>query len=295
MEEKTNTSDWLGVDKEDLQFLAEVGGFESVFVEDDADADAATDGIALPEPNTGDILKALSAIVITDSPDALCQFVAENKEDIYRAALFDEDIARALLAGYKMGVSQRSGGCANDLGALYYLGDFVEQDYKKAAELYELAIQWGCEQSIINMGYIYEYGRIGKPDYTKAYEYYSLASALTQKSEALCKLGDMYSRGKSVARDMAKAVQLWERSLQKAHGPQEFAQPAIRLAPLYLEGSDEAQVKADPLLALQLYQRAEIGLRIDIKDGLAYHGKRLKQAMEGQEKARLILDEAVII
>ena len=38
----------------------------------------------------------------------------------------------------------------NDLGALYYMGDLVEQDYAKAAELYEMAADAGCFQSIIN-------------------------------------------------------------------------------------------------------------------------------------------------
>ena len=50
----------------------------------------------------------------------------------------------------------------NDLGALYYMGDLVEQDYAKAAELYEMAADAGCFQSIINLGYIYEYGRTGQ-------------------------------------------------------------------------------------------------------------------------------------
>ena len=36
----------------------------------------------------------------------------------------------------------------NDLGALYYMGDLVEQDYAKAAELYEMAADAGCFQSI---------------------------------------------------------------------------------------------------------------------------------------------------
>ena len=77
----------------------------------------------------------------------------------------------------------------NDLGALYYMGDLVEQDYAKAAELYEMAADAGCFQSIINLGYIYEYGRTGKPDHTKAYQWYSLAAALAPSSEAVYKLG----------------------------------------------------------------------------------------------------------
>ena len=65
----------------------------------------------------------------------------------------------------------------NDLGALYYMGDLVEQDYAKAAELYEMAADAGCFQSIINLGYIYEYGRTGKPDHTKAISVFARRSA----------------------------------------------------------------------------------------------------------------------
>lgn len=281
---------WASLEIDDLKFIALAGGFDPVFANGE-DAEVDTDEFIPSEPTAEEILKALSQVAFTKGPDAFCIFVAEHKEDIYLAAVFDENITRALIIGYKMGIGQKNGSCANDLGAMYYMGDLVEQDYKKASELYELAITWGCSQSIINMGYIYEYGRIGEPDYIKAYEYYSLASALTQKSEALYKLGDMYSRGKSVQKSISQAVQLWEKSLEEAQNMQEAAQPAIRLAPLYLDGSKEASIESDPFLALQLYQRAEIGLRLDIKEGLTYYQKRLIQAIEGQEKARLVLDE----
>lgn len=290
MDEKQPNINWFELDKEELQFLGDAAGFETVVVSDDEALDSAVGEIVAPRPNAGEIIKALSTVAITEGPEAFCAFVVEHREEVYAAAFFDEDVIRALLVGYKLGIDQKSGACANDLGAMYYAGEIVEQDYAKAAQLYEMAIGWGCEQSIINMGYIYEYGRIGEPDYAKAYEYYALAAALTDKSEAIYKLGDMYSRGRSVQRDMAKAARLWDRSLQTAQNPQEVAQPAIRLAPLYLEGSEDAGIAPDPLLALQLFQRSEIGLRIDIKNGLTYYSRRLEQAIEGQEKARLVLD-----
>lgn len=241
-----------------------------------------------------EVLKLLATIIVTEDPTFFCEFVAAHKDIICEAAMDDEDVVHILILGYKVGISEKNGGCANDLGALCYMGDLVEQDYVKAAVLYELAIQWGCDQSIINMGYIYEYGRIGEPDYAKAFEYYSLAAALTQMSEAVYKLGDMFARGQAVAKDEAKAVQLWRKSFELAEGPQELAQPAIRLAPLYLDGSEKAQIDSNPMKALQFYQLAEIGLRMDINEGLTYYKKRLRQAIEGQEKARLRLDDVTI-
>ena len=41
-----------------------------------------------------------------------------------------------------------------------------------AAELYEMAMDAGCHQSIINLGYIWEHGRTGERNYEKAFQYY---------------------------------------------------------------------------------------------------------------------------
>lgn len=196
-----------------------------------------------------------------------------------------------LLLAFKFAITNGSALSMNCLGALYYMGDIVEQDYEKAAELYERAMDAGCYQSIINLGYIYEYGRIGKPDHDKAYQFYSLAAALAPSSEAIYKLGDMFSRGKAVPRDMRKAFALYKRSLQLAEGDVEIAQPAIRLANMLIDPlSLSYGVNTDPLEALRLFQIAEIGLRKDIADGQYYYERRLQEAIEGQKKAREMVE-----
>ena len=42
--------------------------------------------------------------------------------------------------------------------------------------------------------------------------------------------------------------------------------------------------------ALTLSQRTEIGLRIDIANGMTYYPKRLREAIEGQEKDRKLVE-----
>ncbi len=43
--------------------------------------------------------------------------------------------------------------------------------------------------------------------------------------------------------------------------------------------------------ALHLFQQAEIGLRIDItENGMTYYQKRLVEAIEGQERARALVE-----
>lgn len=48
-------------------------------------------------------------------------------------------------------------------------------------------------------------------------------------------------------------------------------------------------VERDFLRALALYQQAEIGLRIDIADGQMYYIKRLREAVDGQQRVRALL------
>ena len=111
------------------------------------------------------------------------------------------------------------------------------------------------------------------------------AAALADSSEAAYKLGDMYSRGKFVECDMAKDYQLWSRSLDLAEDIVEVAQPAIRIAQLLLsEDCESAGAKCDPMRALQLFQLAEIGLRIDIKNGQTYYRKRLEETIKGRKR-----------
>lgn len=248
--------------------------------------------------NAEDLLRELGQVLFSGGGDAFASFVSQNSARIREAARYDEHVAEVLVLGYKLGISADSGACMNDLGALYYMGELVEQDYAKAAELYEMAMAHGCYQSIVNLGYIYEYGRTGEKDLGKAYRYYALAAALAPSSEAVYKLGDMYSRGVTGERDVMKAKALWERSLELAQGLAEFAQPAIRLAKLLIDAEAVAQgVKRDPLRALHLFQQAEIGLRIDItENGMTYYQRRLEEAVEGQERARALveLDDAVL-
>lgn len=237
------------------------------------------------------LLQDMGEAAFSSESGAFAAFVARNHQRICVAAADSDDVSELLVLGYKIGISRGDAACMNDLGALYYMGDLVEQDYVKAAELYEMAMNHDCYQSIINLGYIWEYGRTGERDYQKAYQYYALAAALADSSEAAYKLGDMYSRGKFVERDMAKAYQLWSRSLDLAEDIVEIAQPAIRIARLLLsEDCESAGVKCEPMRALQLFQQAEIGLRIDIDNGQTYYRKRLEEAIEGQERARAIID-----
>lgn len=289
------TEDKYEATEEDLTRIAELAGVELLTQDESENLDEALlEGdldfsIEIEKTLLNEMAHAAFATTLDE--DSFFVFWCENRERIRDAALMSDEVAEMLLLGFKLAINNGSALSMNCLGALYYMGDIVEQDYEKAAELYERAMDAGCYQSIINLGYIYEYGRIGKPDYDKAYQFYSLAAALAPSSEAIYKLGDMFSRGKAVPRDTRKAFALYKRSLQLAEGDVEVAQPAIRLANILIDPmSWDFGVDADPLEALRLFQMAEIGLRKDIADGQYYYERRLQEALEGQKKAREMIE-----
>lgn len=217
--------------------------------------------------------------------------LALEEDEVAAYGLFSvEEFRRLVLLGLAFGADRGDAACANYLGALYYMGDFVPQDYRRAKELYELADSKGLIQATINLGYIYEYGRVGEPDHARAYAQYTKAAALSGHPEALYKLGDMYSRGRAVPRDLHAALALWERSLKAAQGEAMQAQPAIRIAKIISDpASAEDGLPYDPLAALRLYALAERGLMVAIARGEAYYRSRLAEAVEGQERMRAVL------
>lgn len=260
-----------------------------------------------PDPNmiavaaqVGQTVRELASLALSGDGDAFATAVAADRAFIMGNAYVASEMVEVLVLGFKVGIADGSVACMNDLGTYYYLGDLTDQDYEAAAELYGMASERGCVQSTINLGYIYEYGRIGEPDYDAAYRLYALAAALAvepgEHAEALYKLGDMYSRGRSVEHDLRRAAALWERSLAVADDLVVSAQPSIRLARLRFDDEAvELGIDPDPLSALRLFQQAETGLRIDIgENGLTYYYRRLAEAIEGQQRARDMLDVSVL-
>ena len=285
----------FGLTGEGVLRIAELGGMpiedeDLSFSPRNVDGEA-DDGLDSDVGNVDDLLRQMADAALDPEPDEFARFMSENKGTVARAA-DDPRVPEMVELGYRLGISRGSAACMNDLGAYYYMGDVLEQDYQKARDLYQMAADRGCQQSIINLGYIFEYGRTAEPDYTRAYQCYALAAALEPSWEASYKLGDMYSRGRSVERNLARACLLWERSLDLAKGIVQIAQPAIRIAQL-LVSPDCAKwgIEPDPLRALMLFQQAEVGLRLDIADGQTYYRRRLQQAIDGQRQARELVEK----
>ena len=179
------------------------------------------------------------------------------------------------------------------LGFMYQIGRFVEHDAHEAARLYKMAEKKGDRQSMINLGYLYGYGYLGEPDYEASFKQFVKVMALGDFPEAIYKVGDAYARAQVVEKDLRTAYQLYKKCYDNCGDLIHVkAQAAFRLAELVIdEANKEWDIPYDPVLALHLYQVAEIGMRIDVADDAPWYAERLQQAIAGQDRARALMDE----
>ena len=179
------------------------------------------------------------------------------------------------------------------LGFMHQIGRFVEHDPHEAARLYRMAEAKGDCQSMINLGYLYEYGHLGEPDYEASYKQFAKVMALGNYPEAIYKVGDAYSRARIVERDLRTAYLLYKKCYENCGDLIGIrAQAAFRLAELIIDKDNaEWDIPYDPVMALHLYQVAEIGMRIEIVNDSPWYAERLKQALAGQDRARALMDE----
>lgn len=274
------------------------------------------------------LLKQLAHVTLAGNVEDFFHFIGEAHMLIGEAGQDNAQVGTLVVNCYKYYILQEENpDCLNDLGAMYYSGDLIEQNYETAAELYALGAELGCIQAAINLGYIYEYGRTGKRDYKKAFQQYAYAAAISSHPEALYKLGDMYAAGHFVEQNPMKATRLWRRSYNESEDIEFDAQAAFRLAkqiadtiPPIIFDNDARDAKQDAqqnkeqdkdastdttsareecfphpsrgdlLEALHLLSVAEIGLRISIDKGMSYYQNRLRQTIELQERVRDELD-----
>ena len=128
----------------------------------------------------------------------------------------EPEVINKLVECYELCIKQDMPTAALNLGTLYYTGRGVEQDYKKAFELYKIAADAGELRAICNCGYCFYYGRHQEPDYSEAFKYFSLGALLHNDTNCLYKLGDLYLNGYGVAKNEEYAFIMYNRALQRA-------------------------------------------------------------------------------
>ena len=88
----------------------------------------------------------------------------------------------------------------NNLGAMYYNGYGVRQDYAEALRWYRQAAEQGIAEAQYNLGVMYDKGQGVRQDYAEALKWYRQA-AEQGVAEAQYNLGLMYANGHGVHQD----------------------------------------------------------------------------------------------
>ena len=215
-----------------------------------------------------------STLLQLDSPKVLPPYLIEYIEELLQLEI-DLGNAEAM----------------NTLGSQYYDGRRgFEHNFQKAAYYFTLAAEHGSRQAQENLGYIYYYGRLGKPDYEKAFHYFALG-AFDGHLISLYKIGDMYLNGFYVPKNEREAFHIYIHCLEGITPETEpfVAGPVyLRLGRLFLNGTG---TERDAKSALVCFQKAEAFLYDMVKDGDVMYKKSLTSAIEGQGKARAILEK----
>ena len=131
------------------------------------------------------------------------------------------------------------------LGYMFEHGQGVPQNSSRAIELYDRAMGLGYDAAAQRAGDMYYHGRGVPQDYPAAMKWFAKAP---HNPEALAFLAYMFEQGQGAARDVRKAVELYERA---AAAGSNYA--VCQLARLFYYGNG---VTTNYRYAMELFQRA---------------------------------------
>lgn len=148
---------------------------------------------------------------------------------------------------------------ALNLGAMYYGGEFIPRDFKKAFEYYTIATESDEISTKIrafcNLGYCYYYGRDIPVDDKKAFNCY-MHGAILNDANSLYKIGDMYRYGRFVEKDENLAHEFYKKARQNAYPDEDiYADVCQRIGECFLYGIG---TEKDALKAFENLSKAEI-------------------------------------
>ncbi len=170
-----------------------------------------------------------------------------------------DTIAEKIVKCYETCLEAGNLTAALNLGAMYYGGEFIQRDFKKAIHYYEMATASDDEEiaphAWSNLGYCYYYGRDIPVDDEKAFNCY-MHAAIQHDANALYKIGDMYRYGRFVKKDENMAVLFYQQAMDETYeGDPTFSDIAKRIGECALYGIG---MEKDIYLAMELLTKAEL-------------------------------------
>lgn len=106
-------------------------------------------------------------------------------------------------------------------GHLYFRGQGVPQDYKKAIKWYHKAAEQGLAIAQFNLARMYENGYGVPQDYEEAVKWYQ-KSAEQGFAGAQCNLGLMYYNGYGVSQDYKEAIKWYRKAAEQGQAYAQF-------------------------------------------------------------------------
>lgn len=127
-------------------------------------------------------------------------FFAYNHPELVTPEMVDK-----IVSYYETAINEGVSRAMLNLGAIYYNGVVVDQDFEKAVKLYIMAADSDdadtASKAIGNLGYCYYYGRSVAVNKEKAFAYFLKGAIKYNDPNCLYKLGDMYRHGDYVEKD----------------------------------------------------------------------------------------------
>ena len=197
------------------------------------------------------------------------------------------EIAQKIVRCYETCIDAGNLTAALNLGAMYYGGEFIPRDFRKAIKYYELATEADDDETQewawTNLGYCYYYGRDIPVDDEKAFNCY-MRAAIQHDANALYKIGDMYRYGRYVKKDEKMALTCYWQALHEVHETYpEYPDIAKRIGECALYGIG---MEKDIYRALSMLTEAELLTYTKIKERDPFAASLLPkiQKMLGESK-----------
>ena len=236
-------------------------------------------------------IKVLEKRIADGDLEAMMEY-AELYQGKYREEV-TPDIAQKMVKCYKTCIEAGDLTAALSLGAMYYGGEFIPRDFKKAIKYYEQATESDDEETQLwawtNLGYCYYYGRDIPVDDEKAFNCY-MRAAIQKNANALYKIGDMYRYGRYVKKDEQMALIFYEQALDEVYENHVmYPDIAKRIGECALYGIG---MEKDIYLALEMLTKAELATYTKIKERDPFAASLLPkiQQMLGEAKRQVESD-----
>ena len=235
-------------------------------------------------------IKALERRIIHKDLDAMFEYAClyQNK---FREEVTDE-IAQKMVYCYENCMNEGNLTAALNLGAMYYGGEFIPRNFRKAIEYYKLAAKSDDDdtkiRALCNLGYCYYYGRDIPIDNEKAFNCF-MRGALSNDANSLYKLGDMYRYGRFVEKDEETAAFLYERAFEETYKNDDvYSDICMRIGECNLYGIG---MERDIIRAFELLTAAEIANYKKILDRDPFAKSVLPKIQKLLAEARELLQE----